>query len=154
MGPVPPFRLAALAFTLWIGAAASACPPSLPDDPPPPPPPTAEQRARAIAASPNIVYGIVTRYDEDSGTSRFRVVHVYKGSLRPGQVIEAPAGWGPNAPSCTGTSQPPPATRGTYGVIYFNPDYPALNFVADTDLAIMFREGLIQSARAGGPAPH
>jgi hypothetical protein len=154
MRAIPPVRLTALVLSFWIGTAVYACPPPIPGMPDPPVP-TALERARAIGSAANIVYGIVTRED-GSRPARFRIIHVYKGPLRPGAVIEAYPGWGLDAPVCSGMIQPPPAERGTAGVIWFGPDHPEMNFVGDRDLETLFREGLIQSARAGarGSAPN
>jgi len=146
-----PLRLAALALSLGIGTAAGACLPPLPGEEMHVP--NDLERAQIIAAAPNIVYGIVLG-DAPAGRGvRFRIIHVYKGPLRPGQVIEAQAGWGLDAPMCAGMIQPAPAWRGAYGVIFFHAD-PEINFVGEHDLAVLFREGLIRSARARAPAPH
>ena len=150
MRAIPSLRPAAFALSLWLGAAARACPPALPGEAP-----RALndlERAQAIAASPNIVYGVVTR--SAGWSARFRIIHVYKGPLRPGAVIEVQSGWGLDGPPCIGTALPSPIPDDTYGVVFFETSRPELNFVEEHDLAILFREGLIRSARAGGPARH
>jgi hypothetical protein len=134
------FALAAL----FDGAPASACLP--------PPPgwvePSQEEQVRAAARwSTDIVYGVVVR-GSDREPERFRVIHVYKGSLRPGTVLRVSRGWGLNPPLCHGMLDPPPVMRGEYGVIFFNSDRPELNFLSDEELELMFSEGLIRSARA------
>ena len=134
------------AFALAVllhGAPASACLP-LPGWVEP----TLEERVRAAARwSTDIVYGVVVR-GSGRERERFRVIHVYKGSLRPGRVIDVRPGWGVHPPPCPGMGMPPPVMRGDYGVIFFNSDRPQLNFLGDRELELMFSEGLIRSARA------
>ena len=146
-------RLSAFALALWLGTAACAC---LPDPPGTPPPPvrSEEEKARDAANwATDIVYGVVLRAHGD-GPARFRVLHVYKGALRRGAVIEAEAGWGLDPPMCAGMIQPVPVPPGSYGVIYFRGDDRVLNLLSDNAVAFLIREGLIRSARAGGPGPH
>lgn len=137
--------LAAGFLTLFETSAAACLPP-----PPGWQPPSAEERVRgAVNWATDIAYGVMVRGSfGDEGQTRFRIIHVYKGSHRPGSVIEAPLGWGLEPPMCAGMlGGPPPLPRGTYGVVLFQSERPELNFVSDQDLQLMFTLGLIQSAR-------
>lgn len=122
----------------WAGAASACLPP-----PPDWVPPTEEERVRSAAlGSTDIVYGEVTR-GSGGGRARFRILHVYKGSLRPGTTIRADLGWGLNAPMCAGMIPPPPVWRGRRGVIFFS-GRPELRFLSDRELKLMIAGGFIQ----------
>ena len=129
--------------------AASACLP-------PPPgwvPPTEEERVRSGAQwATDIVYGEVTRGSGSGGTPRFRILHVYKGSLRPGMTINADTAWGLDAPMCAGMIMPPPVVRGRRGVIFFS-GRPELKFLSDRELELMIACGFIQARPADDPRP-
>ena len=133
-----------LVFFVALASPAMACLP-----PPPgtvePPPPTDEQGAKAISDwSANILYGVVTRGSWEGKTPLFKIIHVYRGSLKPGQVIKAEHGWGFDPPPCM-ISSPPPIDKGEYGVIAFEEE-PELNFIGDERLEAMFTAGYIKRA--------
>jgi hypothetical protein len=141
----------ALAAALLAPSAATACLP--------PPPgwkePTHEEKIRrAYESSDDIAYGVT---GEGLGGSRlnFRVLHVYKGRLKPGDTIAVEESWGFEGAPCTGILHPPwPAGSGVAGVIGFPHDRPALNWIDSGWLEIMFRNGWIVSARkAAAPPP-
>jgi hypothetical protein len=127
-------------------APASACLPDMSGR-------TEEQRLRpAFEASTDIVYGVVTRGAKRRGLARFRVIHVYKGDLQPGATIEAAPSFGFDPPPCLGTTIPSPgprAAKGQVGVIAFNARSPALNWIDQWTLELMFKLGWIRSARGG-----
>jgi hypothetical protein len=132
--------------SMLLSGAATACPP-------PPPgwvPPTQEQRLeRSLTGATDIVYGVVTRSGSVGSTSRFKVLHVYRGGLKKGSFVEAKPGWGHPTPVCAGMMGPPhPRPFGAYGVIAFNAASPELNFIQPEDVQIMIREGWIRSAQA------
>ena len=112
-------------------------------------PPTFEERVQAIAdGATDIVYGVVVRGSDGVRPVRFRVLHVYRGEMRRGEVLRARLGWGFDPPPCATLLGPPPVSRGTYGVIAFRADWPELNFVGERELELLFRTGTIQSAHA------
>jgi hypothetical protein len=145
-------KLCALLPRVAVGLAAVLGAGHAPACLPPPEgwvPPSVEERARVGAQwAMDIVYGVVVRGTESGRQERFRVLHVYKGPLRPGAVLDVERGWGLNPPMCPGMMMIPPVFRGDYGVIAFRSDRPALNFLGENELEVMFREGLIRSARA------
>jgi hypothetical protein len=103
---------------------------------------------RSVArGSSDIAYGEVRRGNYRRG-ARFRVIHVYKGSLRPGRTVDADVGWGLDAPPCAGMMVPPPVVRGRRGVIFFSGSRPTMNFLDDDEVAQMFSLGLLE------PGPH
>jgi hypothetical protein len=115
-------------------------------DVPEPPPPTNKQLAQLISkSSTDIAYGTVT--GETGYGAEFRVIHVYRGKLAPGQVIRPAASWGFNPPPCSGMISPPPAFQGMYGVIAYEGE-PKLSFIPEDVLKEMFDARLISSARA------
>lgn len=121
---------------------------------PPPPgwvPPTQEEIVRSAANNAtDIVYGEIVRDGFSGRTPRFRVIHVYRGRLRPGQTIEARHGWGINPPMCAGMlGGPPPVPRGTRGTILFRAERPVLDFLGERDLELMLAGGFIQPRPAG-----
>ena len=133
----------AVVMAAWAGAASACLPP-----PPGWVPPTEEERVRSAAQwATDIVYGEVTRGSGSGGTPRFRILHVYKGSLRPGMTINAdrPGAW--IAPMCAGMIMPPPVVRGRRGVIFFS-GRPELNFLSDRELELMIAGGFIQAQAA------
>lgn len=130
-------------------APAAAClpPPPLAPGETPPPEPTREDKVRwMVRFASDIVAGEVIRSSGRHGL-RFRVDHVYKGNLRRGAILKASQGWGLDAPACAGMIAPPPAWRGARGTIFFSGS-PEINFVADSDLEIAFRVGLLKRAPA------
>lgn len=132
----------AAAAVAAITAPAGAClPPAIQQ--------TETERLRpAFDASTDIVYGVVTRGARAGQLAHFRVIHVYKGNLAPGAVIRAVPTDGFDPPPCLGMMQMPPprAYEGQYGVIAFHAGSPALNFMTQYSLELMFREGWIVSA--------
>lgn len=111
---------------------------------------TETERLRpAFDASTEIVYGVVTRGARAGQLAHFRVIHVYKGNLAPGAIIRAVPTDGFDPPLCLALMQAPPprAYRGQHGVIAFRADFPALSFLNQNNLDLMFREGWIASAR-------
>jgi hypothetical protein len=132
---------------LTQAAPALACLPPPPGAVEPPPPTEAEQADTIFRTSTNIVYGVVT--GEVDGAYRFKIIHSYKGALRPDQTVLASrgayGGWGFDPPHCFGMIPPPPLMPGAYGVVAFQ-DEPQLNFVGDKRLAIMFDAGWIRRA--------
>ena len=127
------------------GQPALACPP-------PPPgyvPPTQEQVVeRSLRDVTDIAYGVVVPGGVPEKTARFKVLHVYRGSLSKGQTIEAAAGWGHPAPFCLGMMGPPyPKPVGSYGVVAFRNGQRELNFISAEHVAIMIEQGWIRSAR-------
>lgn len=136
---------AALVLCTAPAAPALACLPPPPGTPEPPTP-TPEEQARGIFNfSTDIVYGVVTGVDQDEGRARFKILHVYKGALKPGTTVSVELTWGFDAPPCL-ISPPPPPAKGDYGVIAFR-DTPALHYLGDQRLGILFDQGLLQSAR-------
>jgi len=141
--------------TILIGAAviaimplqgARACPP--------PPPgyvqPTHEQLLkRSLSGATDILYGVIVEGAAPGQPARFRIVHVYRGSRRKGDTIEAPVGWGHPTPVCAGMMGAAPARPpGAYGVIAFARHAPQLDFIQADDVQLMIRRGWIKSARS------
>jgi hypothetical protein len=134
-----------LAAVVLPAQAALACPP-------PPPgwvePSREEYLERSLTDATDIVYGVVSRSGPRGETSRFKVLHVYRGTASKGGTIEAPAGWGHPVPVCTGMmGDAPSAPVGAYGVIAFRNSSPQLNFIKPEDVQIMIDKGWIRSAR-------
>ena len=126
--------------------AALACPP-------PPPgwvPPTHEQMLeRSLSGATDIAYGVITRPAAAGAPASFKVLHVYRGTLKKGQTIEAPVGWGHPTPVCVGMmGAAPPLAKGAYGVIAFARHAPLLEFIKPNDVQLMISRGWIRSARA------
>ena len=140
-------------FSLAIAGAAAiiplqgalACPPL----PPGTQPPTAEQfLARSMPNVSDIVYGVVTRERGPGEPARFKIIHVYRGTLHKGDIVEAIPGWGFPEPVCVGMMSPAyPKPPGTYGVAAFSRDRKMLNFVSPENVRIMIDKGWIKSAR-------
>jgi hypothetical protein len=127
-----------VASASWVGA----CPPPIPGL-------TEAQRLKpGFDAATDIVYGVVVKGAHSRQKARFKIIHVYKGALTPGTVIEAVPDYGFDA-QCLGMIQPPPpsAAKGDYGVVAFNGRSPALTFIDPWTLRVAFKEGWIQSAR-------
>lgn len=131
--------------TALISSPALACPPPIAGQVEPPPP-THEETAKSIARSAaNIVYGqIVSDFNEPI---RFKVLHVYQGSLKPGFTLNPVNSWGFNPPPCHGMLSLPPPPPGAYGVIAFGAE-PELRWIPDPVLQSMFEQRLITSARS------
>ena len=132
-------------------AALAAQPASACTTPPPPyVHPTEHQLLeRFVTNATDIVYGVITRSGERGQPSRFKVLHVYRGSRKKGDVIDAPLGWGHPEPFCAGMVGPPhPKPVGTYGVIAFQDTSPQLGFIRPSDVQTMIKERWIRSARA------
>jgi len=137
-------RLAAL-LLLSTSAPVLACLPPPPGTPEPVPPTKAE-RAQSIARwSSDIAYGIVV--SETGDEPRCKIIHVYKGALKPGQVIRPKLTWGFEPHPCPGMVPPHPAFKGSYGVIAYR-DEPELSFLPEDVLKEMFSARLIESAQA------
>lgn len=135
---------ATLAFVPLQGALAC---------PPPPPgwvPPTHEQSLeRSLSGATDIVYGFITREAAAGAPAEFRVLHVYRGTRKKGETIEAPVGWGHPTPVCVGMmGAAPPKPKGAYGVIAFAKHAPLLEFISPEDVQLMIQRGWIRSARA------
>lgn len=142
-------RFLAAAGLAMTAAPAAACLP-------PPPGMTETEAIRpGVEASTDIVYGVVTKGAREGRLARFKVLHVYKGTLKPGDFVRAVPSWGFAPPSCWGGTihaPPPRARKGQYGVILFHSTRPALNFVSNYHLGLMFKEKWIVSAREA-PSP-
>jgi hypothetical protein len=136
-----------LALAAMMAAVpAAACPPPLPGAVEPPPPSDAEVAKRIYEGSANIVYGVVTHGSDRNGTPRIRIVHVYKGDLKPGRTVAIRPSWGFHQPFCAGMIGPPILPTGAYGVIAFSGD-PEWNHVDDKWLDLMFDAGWIRRSK-------
>lgn len=126
-----------------IAASVAACPPPMPGQ-------TESQRLKpAFDDATEIVYGVVLKGARDGQKARFKVIHVYKGALTLGSVIEAVPTYGFDPPPCLGMMQlpyPPSVAKGEYGVVGFKTHSPALNFINRWTLKLAFDEGWIRSA--------
>ena len=137
---------AALVLAAFPFHAASACAP--------PPPgyvyPTAFERLeRHVRTATDILYGVIVEAGARGEPSRLRVLHVYRGAAKKGDIIEAPVGWDHPEPFCAGMSGPPdPKPVGTYGVIAFRSASPQLAFITPSDVQTMIGQGWIKSAQA------
>lgn len=139
-------RFAFAAVAALTAQASWACPP-------PPPgyvPPTEEQLLeRSLTNVTDIVYGVVVPGGVPEKSSNFKIIHVYRGSLRQGEVIEADAGWGHPAPFCLGMmSAAYPRPVGSYGVVAFRDGRRELNFISPDHVRMMIGKGWIKSAQA------
>ncbi len=140
-------------FTLGLMAAILPVSPALACPPPPPgwvPPTETQMLSRSLNGMTDIAYGVVTRSSNTPGApALFKVIHVYRGTLRKGQTIDAPPGWGHPTPVCAGMMGPATAQPvGAYGVIAFARTSPMIDFIKPEHVQIMIREGWIKSARA------
>jgi hypothetical protein len=130
---------------------------------PPPQPPTPEElrlrvhqaRERATARfqdSTDIVYGVVTRPARQGGIARFRILHTYKGSLRPGATITVRSVdyYDLHPPDCP-IPRPVLVARGGYGVLAFSGERPALDFMDSCTLDYWFRNRWIVRHSAARP---
>ena len=107
-----------------------------------------------MSGATDIVYGVITRPAAAGEPARFKVLHVYRGHARKGDVIEAPVGWGHPTSVCAGMmGAAPPKSAGDYGVIAFAAHAPMLEFISPDDVQLMIRRGWIRSARAGSSKP-
>src|SRR5687767_12560233 len=109
---VAPVRAALAAAALALAAGpASACLP-------PPPgeivPTEAEQVEWVGKRATDILYGVVVRGNYKGKPIRFKVLHVYRGAHRVGEVLDVEPGWGLNPPLCI--LSPPPVPKGGWGV--------------------------------------
>lgn len=145
-----------IAFLLFQASAAAACPP------PPPPSPSSPVRdvvseAREIVTrrfdnASNIVYGVIVDTPKNGGAARFRVLHVYAGSLKVGEKIDALAVdyHTIHRPVC-----PPPGPafpkKGQYGVLAFHDSPPTIDFVDVCTLDYWFRNKWIRRASPSVP---
>lgn len=104
-----------------------------------------DQLKGVVERAPNIVYGVV----EEGGSSsvRFRVIHVYKGNVKPGAMLQLRVGFvvGPHVP-CGLAGPPPPMDKGLYGVAAFNPAYAELNLFDPRDMDTIFNAGWLRRA--------
>jgi hypothetical protein len=146
----------AIVLLLLAGSApAQACPP------PPPgyqPPSAEESLRRRVAGAPNIVYAVVESSVQREGSvltrlmpGSVRIIHVYKGSLRPGQRIPL---YGVSFESDCGNVHfsRGDARQGAYGILLLEAwngrdALPFVSFEDSTTVAEMMRLELIQSAR-------
>jgi len=130
---------------LLATSPAIACPPPVPGVSEPAPP-TKEQLAQLISkSSTDIAYGVVVEPSSDS--FRFKVIHVYRGQLRKGQVINVQLSWGFSYQPCPGMVAPPSLPPGADGVIAYE-GTPKLSWIPDDALQEMFAAGLIKSAKS------
>jgi hypothetical protein len=151
-----------LAFLILLAAAASpsrACPP--PETGPNPPSPDEMLRNRAAQAA-NIVYATVERsipaWRRDLGAEELgmlRILHVYKGTLRAGQLIPIYGQVSQN--DCMYEYDHAAAGRGHYGLLFldrWNGSDPLVfvNFEAPGMAGNLIRLGIIRSARRTGAA--
>ena len=126
-----------------LSAPAAGCPPPIPGQ-------TETDRLKpGFDRSSDIVYGVVLKGAREKQKARFKVLHVYKGSLAPGSIVQAVPTYGFDPPPCLGMIQPPPprVEKGNYGVVAFHSSQPALNFIDQRTLELAFSEGWIHSAR-------
>lgn len=84
---------------------------------------------------------------------RFKILHVYKGPLKVGQVVVLKHGWGYDPPPCFGMIGLPPLPNGAWGVAGFSDTNMSLNWIDEPWLKIMFANRWIKSARAEADAP-
>ncbi len=136
----------ALIFALAITAMSEAAWACLPPDPvsASATPPTMEAEAQtAYRFSTDIVFGVVINHHVDP--VKFRVLHVYKGNLKKGDVIRPEAAHGFDAIPCASMTAPRPNFKGESGVIAFD-KVPEMRFLPDTMLEAMFDAGLIRRA--------
>lgn len=133
----------AAAAAMLPGAAFACLPPAADWRPP-----TVEELAKAAyEGSTDIVYGVVTDDREETGKIPFKVLHVYKGPLKPGARLKLDRSERIPAIACLSSYMEPPPRKGEYGVIFFDGRRPAFNFIYTEELKIMFDKGWIRSAR-------
>ena len=122
--------------------------------------PTRAERVRQAAANaPNIVYAVVNRAMPAPAAlggelREIRILHVYKGDMRPGQGIVMHV----SGASSMCDPRPPVsmiAGRGAYGVLLLyrtggGAPIPFPDFLTPIDVEDLIRTGIIQSAR-GAP---
>jgi len=136
--------LAALPAT----APAHAClppPPGIPE----PAPPTDAQFAEAVLRSTDILEGQLIRgtYDR-AGPARFRITHVYKGTRKPGSIIDVAPGWGFDPPPCFGMiGSPPPLVPGKHRFVIAFSGAAELGVVYDKWLRVLFERGSLVPSR-------
>ncbi len=118
---------------------------------PPPPgfveplPPTVDQRAAQIAEqSENIVYGELFSTAYYGRPGRFRILRVYKGSLRVGNRVKIQPSWGFDPPMCAWMNGGPfPTPKGVKGIFAWSGE-PELKGVSEEIFASMVKQGLIK----------
>jgi hypothetical protein len=144
MRAVLPLLALGLAFLPLQGA--SACPPL----PPGSVPPTEQERLNGfVSGATDIVYGIVIGPEFASNRTRLKILHVYRGTSRKGDTMEAVPSWDFPIPYCAGMMAPPPAKPvGTYGLFAFRNGTLGLSFIPPEHVQTMIREGWIVSAQA------
>lgn len=76
-----------------VAGPAAACPPPVPGQT------ESQQLKPAFDDATDIVYGVVLKGARDGQKARFEVIHVYKGMLTAGQVIEAVPTYGFDPPA-------------------------------------------------------
>jgi hypothetical protein len=141
--------IAAAAAALLLPGTAQACLPPMPGEHEP----TVEEKARfAYEHSTNIVYGITLDAANGREKVRFKILHVYKGSLKAGDVVSLEHGWGYDPPPCFGMIGMQPLPKGAWGVAGFSDLNLSLNWIDEPWLKIMFANGWIKSARAAAAA--
>lgn len=102
---------------------AAACLPPPPGTPVPPPPTEARLAELTFHGAREIVEGVVIATRPDN-SARFRIRHVYKGTLRPGAILEIKhySGMPCGAPPV------PPPIKGGRGILAFTGE-PQVDFV-------------------------
>jgi hypothetical protein len=155
-------KYAAAWILLVCSTPAVACPP--PADHGSHEPLSAEDILRQrVSYMPNIVYAVVERTIAREGASGFprgpgvvRILHVYKGNLRPRQRIRM---YGVSQHTDCGNLEysREDARRGAYGVLLLSElsnegSQPFVRFESPAVVEDMIRLGLIESARANNPA--
>jgi hypothetical protein len=136
--------LAIVVSALPVHSFACVTPPSGAVEPPPL---TPVQRAQNIYRwSENIVYASNIAKTPNEAP-QFKILHVYKGTYKTGDVISPRSSHGFDPPPCSGMITPRAVFPGEYGVIGFSGE-PELRYINETDLRTMFDLKLIVSARA------
>lgn len=139
-------RAALLFFLAAVPTPALAC---LPPPPPPPgvPYPTETERLRRnFDFFDSIVVGEVAEPGDWNESVKVRIVHVFKGSVQPGQVFDMPRGYGFDPPPCLPmmVAPPIPAQLGDRMLIAFRDVEPVRNNVYQRHYELMLREGWIE----------
>ncbi len=141
------------AILMFRASSALACPPL----PPPPPDRNLGAEAREAATerfknSYNIVYGVITDAPKNGGKAQFRVIHVYAGSLKVDEQLDAWAVdyFAIHRANCPIYRAVFPEV-GEYGVLAFRGNLPVIDFVDSCTLDYWFRNKWIK--RATPPLP-
>lgn len=106
-----------------------------------------EEIVRSVAqGSSAIAYGRLIRGSDHRRGPLFRVRHVYRGALRPGQMVKLQIGWSIPAPPCFGMLGRPHTPGAWSGVAVL--EGREMRFLMDDQVALMLRLGLLV------PGPH